>query len=268
MSNCPNSIVKYQGFFKMYVCSFVRFVCLLINHYKQCNNLYSHNHCYLVMKHGGNNLLPFIAKIHEHISIGTMKVNEWHKMIKIIFKSMIQSMEFIHNKSIYHLGISLENYVINNVHYKKVKNEITNEINIRFDCDKPGDPQVKLYNFGVSEVCIPSSGIDKFCGKVKYLSPEMTKYSKNVNPTKHDIWCLGICLFIMSTGYYPWTMAYDQDEDFAFIMRKKGNLKRRIKYYRCLHLVNDELLHLIEGILQYENKRMSLSQIKQHSWLN
>ena len=33
----------------------------------------------------------------------------------------------------------------------------------------------------------------------------------------------------------------------AFIMRKKGNIKRSIKDSRRLHLANDELLDLMEG---------------------
>ena len=70
---------------------------------------------YLIMEDGGQSLFDFIVKAHRLIIVGHFSIYEWHKMVKVIFKQMIECIQYIHNKNICHFDISLENFLINDV---------------------------------------------------------------------------------------------------------------------------------------------------------
>eukprot|EP01084_Bolivina_argentea_P168155 291684_1 len=89
--NIPKSIIKFYDFY-------------------QCNVNF-----YLIMEDGGSDLFDFIKKAHGLISMDIIHMNDWHKVVKIIFKQMIECIEFIHSKNVCHFDISLENFLINDV---------------------------------------------------------------------------------------------------------------------------------------------------------
>eukprot|EP01083_Nonionella_stella_P083804 231771_1 len=83
---CPNSIIKYKASFK------------------------SNKHYFLVMEDGGRDVLKFAAKAHKFIASGHLEISEWHRMVRIIFKQMVEAIEYIHSKNVCHFDISLENF--------------------------------------------------------------------------------------------------------------------------------------------------------------
>ena len=61
---------------------------------------------------------------------------------------------------------------------------------------------VKLIDFGFS-VCTPQdSKLKIFCGTPSYMAPEIVM-KKEYNGFATDIWSLGVILFLMMTGNYP-----------------------------------------------------------------
>eukprot|EP01084_Bolivina_argentea_P114651 204063_1 len=85
----PNSIVKYIHAFQ------------------------THNNYFLLQEYGGTSLFDFIVKLHHFTTQGTISIKELQKIVKIIFKQMIECIEYIHKKNVCHLDISLENFLIN-----------------------------------------------------------------------------------------------------------------------------------------------------------
>ena len=59
------------------------------------------------MENGGNSLFDFIQKAHGFVANGKIAMTEWHKTVQIMFKQMIESIEYIHSKNICHFDISL-----------------------------------------------------------------------------------------------------------------------------------------------------------------
>ena len=99
----------------------------------------SEKHYYLVMEYGGDNLLDFVIKAHKLIEIGQLEMSEWHRLCKIIFKQMCDSVHHIHSKNVSHYDISLENFLIN-------------ELNISVNEDKNGKKTIQFmvnHNQGV-----------------------------------------------------------------------------------------------------------------------
>merc|ERR1712154_596366 len=107
---------------------------------------------------------------------------------------------------------SLENFLISDV----VVN-VWSDNKITFCTDTI---QVKLCDFGLSEMFEAGNDFrsNKFCGKTNYRSPEINK--KVIFCAKsNDIWCLGICLFMLLIGRSPWSTAIDSDPIFAAGMK-------------------------------------------------
>ena len=104
------------------------------------------------------------------------------------------------------------------------------------------------------------------CGKQNYKSPEIMNNTKNFDAKKNDIWCIGICLWMMVIGSSPWNFAHESDKLFSLIMIEKVDLMMILKQWGVLKYINNEIIDLMRSILQFENNRISLREIENHSW--
>ena len=102
------------------------------------------------MDHGGESLFNYTQYNIKLIETGQLSVVIWKSHIQRLFKQMVYFVKFLHDNSVCHLDISLENLLIKN---GKV---------INF-CD-----------FGLSEY-FPNNNFksNKYCGKIGYQSPEV-----------------------------------------------------------------------------------------------
>ena len=87
------------------------------------------------------NLFNFVSKAHRIINTGAIHIDEWHKVCKIIFKQMIETIEYIHSRNVCHFDISLENFVINDVQVQRSEDPRDHTVNIKFMAD---EIQIKL----------------------------------------------------------------------------------------------------------------------------
>ena len=131
---CPNSIVKYHSSFQ------------------------SNINFYLVMQDGGTSLFEFVFNAHKFIQAKKLSVKQWLKMCKLLFKQMIECIQYIHNKNVAHFDISLENFLINNVDVEILPFD---QISFCFD----SKIQCKLCDFGLSHYFKDSNfSSSKYCG--------------------------------------------------------------------------------------------------------
>ena len=102
----------------------------------------------------------------------------------------------------------------------------------------------------------------KFCGKRGYKAPQVIE-GKKFNAKLNDIFCLGICLFMMIIGGSPWFEAsITNDKRYKMFMAENG-FKTMLKKWNKLHFVNDDLIDLLKSILQkQEINRSSIDDIK------
>jgi len=238
---CPTSIVKYVDFIQ------------------------SDAHYYLVMENGGHSLLEFVQKAHPYITDGQIEIHEWHKAVKIILKQMIEAIEYIHSKNICHFDVSLENVLINdNIDVQYYSDRNGNQ-RLRFCCDND-QIQVKLCDFGLAQLGSNEGSFesDRYVGKPRYSSPELIQ-QKRYDASKNDVWCLGVCLFMLIIGGAPWNRACKKDKSFTRIMN--GEIVSILKEWKKISYINDELLELFGLIFQFEENRADIDQIKQCKWL-
>jgi len=223
---------------------------------------------YLVMENGGHSLFDFVAKAHEYIKIGKVEISEWQKLVQLLFKQMVNTIAYMHEKNVANFDISLENMLVNDIDVS-----IDEGDNLKFITDDENNPiQMKMCDLGLSELYKndtngnPVFTTGKNAGKHNYKSPEMIRGDDELNAASNDIWCLGVSLFMMLIGGSPWERADINDKHFRLIM--DGKMMKIIEKWGRAKYLNTEIVDLLDKIFKYEDKRITISELKQHPWLN
>ena len=179
--------------------------------------------------------------------------------IQRIIKQIVNGLDYLHKKNIIHGFLSCSNVWINYRNYgivlmsKKFKKpEITAEdftteniyIKTRFYCCKR-DKEKSLENIDI----------------IKYMAPEILEkiinktYDLNPDSPLVDSWSLGVILFKLLTGYYPF-------EGTNALQIYKKIKEGQITYPKDL-IPSLEIITLINNLLRTEpSKRLSLDEIK------
>lgn len=149
---------------------------------------------------------------------------------------LISALEYCHGNLITHRDLKLENILISDK-----KNMI-----------------VKLSDFGLSTYINMNSFQKTFCGSIHYAAPEIVNGNK-YNPIKSDIWSIGVIMYSLLLGRYPWkaTCINDTINDIV-------NFNYVIPEFNML---SDGVKDLISHIFVPANRRISISDIKNHIWL-
>eukprot|EP00484_Ammonia_sp_Unknown_P022755 CAMPEP_0197030246 /NCGR_PEP_ID=MMETSP1384-20130603/9517_1 /TAXON_ID=29189 /ORGANISM="Ammonia sp." /LENGTH=353 /DNA_ID=CAMNT_0042459555 /DNA_START=42 /DNA_END=1103 /DNA_ORIENTATION=- len=232
---------------------------------------------FLFMEDGGDSLFDFVTNAHALIQSGQLDIEHWKEVSKLIFKQMLHCIEYLHSKNICHGDVSMENFLISGASLKHQTPVLTDNDSgdsldgndevadtVEYDLEKI---QIKLCDFGLATLFANDKCLsNKWCGKKNYKSPEVVAKKKVFRAKKNDIWCLGVTLFMMSTGNAPWDEASETDEIYVYMAN--GFMKGILKSWNLSKFVNDDLLDLFESIFQSEVKRISLPEIQSHSWLH
>ena len=143
---------------------------------------------------------------------------------------LINGLEFIHSKNIVHRDLKPENLLI-------TKNKI-----------------LKIIDFGLCNYHDINQLLSTPCGSPSYASPEMVSGHK-YNGVMVDIWCTGIILFAMLSGYLPF-----EGKDNIELFKKI--IKCEIKYPND---ISENALDLMKKILVSDpTKRINIYNIKKH----
>jgi serine/threonine protein kinase len=118
--------------------------------------------------------------------------------------------------------------------------------------------QIKITDFGISNWMKPGGFLDTFCGSPFYWSPEMILRIQYIGP-EVDIWSLGVCLYCMVTGLFPWEGATTKEQLNNAVQGR----------YEAPVFLSDDCKGLLRRLLDPNPKtRGTLPEIKAHPWLN
>ena len=167
------------------------------------------------------------------------------KISSKIFSKIVKALQYIHENNIAHCDIKPENILL----------------------DKNFSP--KLSDFRFSQTFKGNEGdymLHQFNGTDIYCAPETRKaYITGFNGVKHDIFSLGVLLFVITIGSFPFDRASYSDEKYRFIVKK--NYKRYWEYFNFVD-ISEEFKDLINKLICVTPaQRLGLNEILEHPWV-
>ena len=151
---------------------------------------------------------------------------------------MIEGIRYCHNRCITHRDIKLENLLLDD------------------------QKNIKIIDFGFS-TCIPNDRKVKiFCGTPSYMAPEIVNKTEYFGPPA-DVWALGVLLFTMLCGCFPYRGATDK-ELYAKITNAEYKVPSEI--YTSL---STEAIDILASLFTLNaDKRPTAKDLLNHTWLN
>eukprot|EP00736_Rhodelphis_marinus_P001724 Rmarinus@m.9821 len=164
---------------------------------------------------------------------------------KGIFGQLVSAVEHMHSRRFCHRDIKPDNCLLAFPHDHGTKG-----------VSGKGYPFVKLIDFGLGENL--GKKLDLMCGTPAYVPPEIINHQKYFG-SKVDVWSLGVLLYILLTGRYPFD-GKDKDEMYENICAAK--------YKPLEDHFSPDVKDLVSQIFQVNPKdRVSLSNVRKHPWL-
>ncbi|EGG16965.1 putative protein serine/threonine kinase [Cavenderia fasciculata] len=156
------------------------------------------------------------------------------KEARKFFRQMISAIEYCHANLVVHRDLKPENLLL----------------------DSNGN--IKISDFGLSNIIMPGKLMDSFCGSPLYAAPEILKAEKYLGPPV-DIWSLGVILYAILCGSLPWEGDNQAEISYNSV---HGN------YADPTHL-SKEAVHILRRMIQPSPKsRATLEELKMHRWTN
>ncbi|KAK4957756.1 Serine/threonine-protein kinase [Elasticomyces elasticus] len=181
-------------------------------------------HWYMLFEYvNGGQMLDYI------ISHGRLK----EKQARKFGRQIASALDYCHRNSIVHRDLKIENILIS----------------------KTGD--IKIIDFGLSNLFSPRSHLKTFCGSLYFAAPELLQAKMYTGP-EVDIWSFGIVLYVLVCGKVPFD---DQSMPQLHAKIKKGV----VEYPPWL---STECRGLISRMLVTDpSQRATLSEIMSHPWI-
>jgi len=148
------------------------------------------------------------------------------------FQQIIAALQYIHKHNVAHRDIKPENLLLDE------------------------DQNLKLVDFGLSNLMREGEFLTTSCGSPNYAAPEVISGSKYCG-TEVDIWSTGVLLFALVSGRLPF-----DDNCIPLLFKKIRN-----GHYSMHHSFSKELKDLVARMLDTNPvTRITANQIQHHPW--
>ncbi|CAN0373473.1 unnamed protein product [Pylaiella littoralis] len=171
------------------------------------------------------------------------------RVVKPLFRQLVEGMRYIHSRGISHCDMSLENTLID-----------------------AGRENVYIIDFGMS-VAMPTDEYrrrlllvhDDRAAKHSYCAPEIFK-NKAYDGVKVDVFAGGCMLFMMLAGFPAFSAPMTADAGFKQVVRD-GNVRGLLEKYG-LPPLDEEVTDLLTRMMAYEADNRPLpEEVLKHPWL-
>ncbi|EHY56191.1 Serine/threonine-protein kinase [Exophiala dermatitidis] len=181
-------------------------------------------HWYMLFEYvNGGQMLDYI------IAHGRLKEKQARKFARQIASAL----DYCHRNSIVHRDLKIENILIS----------------------KTGN--IKIIDFGLSNLYSPRSLLKTFCGSLYFAAPELLQARQYTGP-EVDVWSFGIVLYVLVCGKVPF--------DDQSMPQLHAKIKRGVVDYP--QWLTAECKSIISRMLVVDpRERASLQEIMNHTWM-
>lgn len=159
---------------------------------------------------------------------------------RFFLHQMLESVEFMHTRRVVHRDLKLENILIDD------------------------NLNLKLADFGFA--CYKNiDALKSYRGTMTYMAPEI-KEGKQYKGTNVDMFSIGVILFIIVQGIFPFKEARKEEYFYNLLLEGKTDL-----YFQKVNGtgLSDDFKDLILKFFAYEgDQRPTIEQIRAHPWMN
>merc|ERR1711953_129047 len=158
---------------------------------------------------------------------------------RFFLHQMLDSVEYMHNKRVVHRDLKLENILVDD------------QLNL------------KIADFGFA--CYKSiDTLKSYRGTMTYMAPEI-KEGKQYKGTEVDLFSIGVILFIIVQGIFPFKEA--RKEEYFYNLLLQGKIDTYFQKVNGGNL-SPEFKDLILRFFSYDgNLRPTIEQIRAHPWM-
>jgi len=155
---------------------------------------------------------------------------------RFMFRQILSGVQYCHAHMIAHRDLKPENLLL----------------------DANGN--IKISDFGLSNVIKPGSLFSTWCGSPIYTPPEVVLH-RQYNGISMDIWSLGVILYVLVTGGMPWRLESNVVKNMDDLIAGNYDIPDYLG-------VSEECRGLIGMMLIADStKRASLEAIMNHKWV-
>ncbi|KAJ2353576.1 Serine/threonine-protein kinase, partial [Coemansia sp. RSA 2618] len=182
------------------------------------------NHYYIFQELvSGGQMLDYI------ISHGRLKEKHARKFARQIASAI----DYCHHNSIVHRDLKIENILIS------------------------ANGNIKLIDFGLSNLYSPRAQLSTFCGSLYFAAPELLNAQPYTGP-EVDLWSFGVVLYVLVCGKVPFD---DQSMPALHAKIKRGH----VEYPAWL---SPECRHLLSRLLVVSPlRRATMGEVVRHPWM-
>ncbi|CAO3642837.1 unnamed protein product [Cunninghamella echinulata] len=156
------------------------------------------------------------------------------KQARKFARQIASALDYCHRNSIVHRDLKIENILLTR------------------------DENIKIIDFGLSNIYSPSKLLSTFCGSLYFAAPELLKARHYTGP-EVDVWSFGVVLYVLVCGRVP----FDDTSLPALHAKIKSG---KVDEYPD-HL-SKECVDLLSKILVVDpKKRLTLSAVENHPWM-
>lgn len=214
------------------------------------------SHLGLVMEYvAGGNMVQFVTKKRETKALrGGLCMDE--DEARFYFVQLLAAVEYCHGHQVAHRDLKLDNTLL----------------------DDSDPPRIKLCDFGFAKAWTKSSNMDTMrIGTPEYMGPELISSRTGYDGKKVDVWALGVLLFVMLLGQFPFESMEDSEATGQetvglhdiWMQQIRTSWRDNPRTHKVVQGRLDPLLHdLLDRMFEVrQDKRISVDEIKGHPWV-